>query len=247
MSMEHLKSLGHYVYGYRDNLGGSTYAYIGVGQNGRVLEHLKEDKADHIEFQAYLDSIGRSTKAIDILSSNIETQRHAEVLESYLINQYQPRLNRNKGNVRGALHSSVSYDASLSLFTESQWDPSKESGKLISKYGIDTLMGMAEFKKNASSIKISTNNKQGVFYFMSFDKKGTVFGLGCTKGMDVSDHIQGMGNLGLHLKLDQDTTRSSQDFYITNLSSEVSESDMIKFMSEYKTLTKVSEESLLDL
>lgn len=180
MNSEFFDSLGFYVYAYVETepeLSTFKYAYIGMGQGSRVIDHMSEDKeTEHPDFHEYLESQKDPKDSIVILASNLETKRTAEALEHYLIQEYNPRLNRSPGNVRGADVATRNLKEAYATWEKDQWTTKGQMLDLIDRYGIRIATDINDTRKSNSSIKFFTPTKNGVNRWISFEKIGVVIG-----------------------------------------------------------------------
>lgn len=135
MCNEYFESLGFYVYGYREK-DSDKYAYIGMGQGSRCVQHLSEDKSEnHPEFHEYLMQFEDPKEQLDIIHQSLESKRTAESHEAKLIIELNPRLNRNKGQVRNSVFTSQKFTDLYNEFEKSKWTPWKELCRITEKYG----------------------------------------------------------------------------------------------------------------
>ena len=193
MNAEFFESLGFYVYAYleTDPELSSRYAYIGMGQGSRVIDHLKEDKTtEHPEFHDYLYFNECKLDNIVILASNLESKRTAEAVEHYLIQEYRPRLNRSPGNIRGADVETRSLLDAFSNWEKDQWSTKKQMTELLERYGIRIATDINDTRKSNSSVKFFTPTKNGVSRWASFEKIGVVVGMTTAKGVIPHEVIQ---------------------------------------------------------
>jgi len=150
-------SIGYYVYGYKEN---GIWVYFGKGKDFRCLDHIKE--------KGYLP------ENCFIISKNIEKfggdgEMGALILESYLINKYDPRDNKVSGHYKECFDMAKMSNMAK-VFLKSQRNMMDEGNDLRvlleSKYG-----NVQKAIQNSTSYFVISGGISGLYMTISSNNK----------------------------------------------------------------------------